>query len=343
MRWRRSGIPLPPAEPTPEEVFRRRRALLKAMGLAGMAGAVGPLLAACDLWGGETRQVEDTLVELRTLRSKPSPSFGPDRLDRAVTERRATAVVNNFYEFTTGKDVWRHVENFVTRPWRFEIGGLVERPVAFNVADIVAATALGDLEERLYRFRCVEAWAMAVPWIGVPFRRVIEAARPRPEARYVRLLSFLRPEQAPGQLPGTPYLRLWPYFEGLTLPEAMNETAFLAVGMYGHELPRQSGAPVRLVLPWKYGYKGPKSITRIELTSERPPTFWNALAPDEYDFWSNVDPDTPHPRWSQATERMLGTGERRPTLHFNGYGEFVAGLYAGLDKDDPRYGFGLHA
>ncbi|MFO7596541.1 MAG: protein-methionine-sulfoxide reductase catalytic subunit MsrP [Desulfocurvibacter africanus] len=343
MRWRKSSISLPSADPTPEEFFRCRRTLLKAMGLAGMAGTLGPLLAACDLWGRETRQVEDTLVELRTLKAVPNQTFGPEQLGQPLTERRATAVVNNFYEFTTGKDVWRYVEDFVARPWRFEVSGLVERPVTFDMADILAGKSLGELEERLYRFRCVEAWAMNVPWIGVPFHRVIEAARPRPEAKYVRLLSFLRPEQAPGQQSGAPYLRLWPYFEGLTLPEALNETALLAVGMYGHELPKQSGAPVRLVLPWKYGYKGPKSITRIELTAERPPTFWSALAPDEYDFWSNVDPDTPHPRWSQATERMLGTGERRPTLPFNGYGEFVAGLYAELDKNDPRYGFGLNA
>lgn len=330
-------MPLPPCEVTPEAIFLQRRALLKAMGLGLAGAAIGPLLAACDLWSSEVRDVEGTLVELKLLKARPDPRF---ELDRPLTGLKPAASVCNFYEFTESKAVWRHVQDFVTKPWSVRVGGLVENPLALDVTDIVEGRELGPLEERPCRFRCVEAWAMTVPWIGLPLRRVIEAARPRPQARYVRFTSFLRPEQAPNQRPGGPYQRLWPYVEGLTLPEAFNDAAFLAVGMYGRELPKQNGAPVRVIVPWKYGYKSPKSITAIELTAERPATFWNTLAPHEYGFFSNVDPATPHPRWSQATERLLGTGERVPTLPLNGYGEFVAHLYDGLDKSDPRHGFG---
>ena len=180
---------------------------------------------------------------------------------------------------------------------------------------------------------------MAVPWIGFPLSQLLEAAQPLPEARYVRFLSFLNREQASGQNAANTY-SMWPYFEGLTLPEAMNPLSFLAVGMYGHELPKQSGAPLRLILPWKYGYKGAKSLTRIELVANQPPTFWNTLIPHEYGFFSNVNPHKPHPRWSQATERMLGTGLRRPTLIYNGYGGYVKHLYQGMKESDPRFGFG---
>ncbi len=330
---------MPACEPTPEAAFHGRRTLLKAMGLGAAGVAVGPLLAARDLWSSEVRGVEGTLVELNLLKARPNPAFG---LDRPLTSLEQAASVCNFYEFTESKSVWRHVRDFVTRPWSVSVGGLVDNPLELDVADIISGKAFGALEERLYRFRCVEAWAMAVPWIGVALRRLIEAARPKAGARHVRFTSFLRPAQAPNQRPGGPYERLWPYFEGLTLSEAVNETAFLAVGMHGRELPKQNGAPVRVVVPWKYGYKSIKSVTAIELMAERPATFWNTLAPHEYDFFSNVDPAAPHPRWSQATERMLGTGERRPTLPYNGYGDYVAHLYAGMGKDDPRYGFGRH-
>ena len=231
---------------------------------------------------------------------------------------------NNFYEFSSAKDdVWKGVRNFRIQPWSLRVDGLVARPATFDVGELVRRM---PLEERVYRFRCVEAWAMVVPWTGFPLRALLERVEPRAGARYVRFESFDRPSEAPARRL-RPWLP-WPYTEGLTLAEATNELTFVATGAYGHPLPKQHGAPLRIVIPWKYGFKGPKSIVRITLTDERPATFWNTIAPDEYGFVSNIEPDVPHPRWSQKTERMLGTGERRPTLLYGGYGEWVAHLYA---------------
>jgi sulfoxide reductase catalytic subunit YedY len=203
-----------------------------------------------------------------------------------------------------------------------EVAGLVVRPRTYDIDDLVRAF---PLEERVYRHRCVEAWAMAVPWTGFPLAALIQSAEPLPAARFVRFVSFHRPSQAGGQSDRS---QPWPYNEGLTLDEATNELAFIATGMYGHPLLKQHGAPVRLVVPWKYGFKSAKSIVRVELTARQPATFWNTMAPHEYDFAANVNPDVPHPRWSQRTERMLGTDEVRPTQLYNGYGEWVAKLYA---------------
>ncbi|MBZ0251955.1 MAG: protein-methionine-sulfoxide reductase catalytic subunit MsrP, partial [Candidatus Methylomirabilis sp.] len=244
-------------------------------------------------------------------------------LDRPLTPRRIAATYNNFYEFTTDKaGVWRKVGKFTVRPWTVEIAGLCAKPKTWDVDDLVRAF---PLEERLYRFRCVEAWSMAVPWNGVPMATLLKTAEPKPEARFVRFVSFDRPSEAPGRRyqPWYP----WPYYEGLAIQEAMNELAFFAVGVYGEPLLKQHGAPFRAVVPWKYGYKSAKSIVRIELVAERPRTFWNDIAPDEYDFFSNVNPAVPHPRWSQATERDIATDERRPTMPFNGYEAQVGGLY----------------
>jgi sulfoxide reductase catalytic subunit YedY len=241
--------------------------------------------------------------------------------DRPLTAEVEAARYCNFYEFSSGKSVWRYVGPFRPQPWTVEVCGLVAKPKTYDIDDLIRAF---PLEQRVYRHRCVEAWAMVVPWTGFPLAALLAKAEPLPEARYVRFVSFHNPKVASNQgHSGLP----WPYNEGLTLAEATNELAFLATGMYGHPLLKQHGAPVRLVVPWKYGYKSAKSIVRIELTERRPATFWNTLQPTEYDFEANVNPAIPHPRWSQASEKMLGTWERRPTVLYNGYGEQVAGLY----------------
>ena len=214
-----------------------------------------------------------------------------------------------------------------TRPWTVAVDGLVEKPFEIGVDDLIRKM---PLEERLYRLRCVEAWAMAVPWTGFPLKALVDLARPLSSARYVRLQTFLNRAVASGQRQ-TWYP--WPYTEGVTVAEASNELAFLVTGAYGKPLVNQFGAPLRLALPWKYGFKSVKSIVRITFTEERPKSFWEALQPSEYGFWANVNPAVPHPRWSQASERILGTSETRPTVIYNGYGEYVAGLYTGLDKE----------
>lgn len=333
MRAKPTDLDLPPQEATPKEVFQDRRRFIKALGLAGVS--LGPW-AALSRWLDTPAHAQGaTLQGLADLRAAKDASF---KLDRPLTERKVAATFNNFYEFSSNKDVWKHVGKFKPMPWSFSVSGLVEYPRTYDVAEFIASQ---PLEERLYRFRCVEAWAMAVPWIGVPLRKIIEAAKPKPSARYVRFLSFLRPRQAPGQDRWLSRANdLWPYFEALTLPEALNDLALLTVGIFGQELPKQHGAPVRVILPWKYGFKGIKSLVRIELTEKRPETFWHALAPDEYGFFSNVNPEKPHPRWSQATEYMLGTNEVHDTKLYNGYGKWVAHLYEGMSEKDPRFGFG---
>jgi sulfoxide reductase catalytic subunit YedY len=211
------------------------------------------------------------------------------------------------------------------------IDGLVKTKMQFDVDDLV--TKIGGLEERLYRHRCVESWAMAVPWTGVPLANLIKFVNPNPEAKYLRMETFFDPEVAPGQKQSW---YPWPYVEGLTLAEAMNELTFLATGIYGKQMPEQNGAPIRLVAPWKYGFKSVKSISRFTFTNKQPVSFWEQLNNREYGFWANVNPDVPHPRWSQKTERLLGSNEKVPTVIFNGYGQQVAGLYKGLFSDDTR-------
>jgi sulfoxide reductase catalytic subunit YedY len=306
---------LPEHEATPESAFLNRRELLKKLGLASI-GSIA-LLSGC----GKAKQaaVQQQLAEadLQGLDYAQNQKF---MLDRPLTEESAAATYNNFYEFSSGKEVWRNVGSFNPYPWSVEIGGLVNNPQTLAIEDLLAKM---PLEERLYRHRCVEAWAMAVPWIGFPMQKIIEQVDPKPDAKYVKFSTFYRPKEAPLQTQGYP----WPYTEGLTIEEAANELTFLAVGIYGHELPKQHGAPIRLVLPWKYGFKSIKSIDKIEFTDQQPATFWNTLVPSEYDFLANVNPNIPHPRWSQATERMLGSGNRRKTLLYNGYAEYVAHLY----------------
>jgi sulfoxide reductase catalytic subunit YedY len=218
--------------------------------------------------------------------------------------------------------VRRLTGRFVISPWEIEVGGLIDKPAKLTVDDLVATM---PMEERVYRFRCVEAWSMIVPWTGFPLSKLIEKLNPKPEAKFIKFTTFMRPEQAPGfaDYPNYP----WPYTEGLRMDEAMNPLTLVVTGMYGKPLPKQNGAPIRIIVPWKYGYKSPKSIVRIDFVAEQPKTLWETLAPDEYPFESNVNPKVPHPRWLQSTERIIDTGNRVNTQLYNGYGDYVAKLY----------------
>ncbi|MFO1081227.1 MAG: protein-methionine-sulfoxide reductase catalytic subunit MsrP [Reyranellaceae bacterium] len=293
---------------TPESTYLRRRGLIAALGLGG---------AALALPGGASAQ------------GKADPSAGlypAKRNDRygvptPMTEERRATTYNNFYEFGTDKSIWRDAQKLETRPWTIKIGGLVEKPFEIGIDDLLAKV---QLEERVYRHRCVETWSMIVPWSGFPLRSLVELAKPTGSAKYVVMKTLSKPsvmfEQKDTLYP-------WPYTEGLAIDEATNDLAFIATGLYGKPMPKQNGAPLRLVTPWKYGFKGVKSIVSFDFTEQRPKTFWEALQSHEYGFWANVNPQVPHPRWSQATEKPLGGDERVPTLLYNGYAEFVAGLY----------------
>ncbi len=310
------GWEMPAHEATPAHVFENRRTFLKEMGFAGLG-----LLAGCGAQPeAETAPERPTPPDIAALYpARRNPAF---TLDRKLTDERVAASYNNFYEFTTDKEEVRNlVDNFRIRPWQLEVRGLVEKPRIYDVDDLVRRL---PLEERLYRFRCVEAWAMAVPWTGFTFKALIDEVKPLSAARYVRLVSFYKPDQARGQKLQKWYS--WPYYEALTMAEASNELTLLVTGIYGHELPKQHGAPIRLIAPWKYGFKSIKSIVQIEFLEEQPSTFWSD-ASAEYDFWANVDPEVPHPRWSQASERLIDTGERVPTQLYNGYAAYVADLY----------------
>ena len=254
--------------------------------------------------------------------------------ERPVTERLMASSYNNFYEFINQGDlkrVWPLTDAYKPFPWTIQVRGLIEdRRLDLDIVDLIRTM---DLEERLYRFRCVEAWSMTIPWTGFPLKRLIELCKPSNEANYVKFTCIMRKNELPGQATATWYP--WPYFESLRMDEALNELAFVATGMYGEPLPKQNGSPLRLVLPWKYGYKGPKAVTRIDFTRRQPGTFWNDLQPNEYGFLSNVNPNIPHPRWTQARERFLpreGVEEPMPTQIFNGYDEWVSDLY----PDEPR-------
>ena len=317
---------------TPEAVFWSRRQVLAALGLGTLAAAL-PLGCAAPAQDGEERGAAGRRLapatgaryaQLFPARRNPAYRVG----DRAITPAERACGWNNFYEFSTTKDaVWKLAAGYPAVPWRVEIAGLVARPQTLDLDDILKRI---PLEERVYRFRCVERWAMVVPWTGFPLSRLLDLAEPLAAGRFVRFVSFEDPARCPGLKASLSY-QPWPYHEGLRLDEARHDLAFVATGLYGRPLPMQNGAPLRLALPWKYGYKGAKSIVRIELLAERPATFWNQLAPVEYGFYSNVDPRKPHPRWSQAIEKDLGTLEDRPTIAYNGYGPQVAGLYDGKE------------
>jgi methionine sulfoxide reductase catalytic subunit len=313
---------------TPEAVYLSRRRLLAALGLGALAatGLPGFAAAAPKAPPVDPARLRDPAVGSRykdrfPARKNPAYTLG----GRPLTPEEKVARYNNFYEFTPTKDeVWRLAAGFPVVPWTLEVAGLVAQPRTYGLDDLFKL----PLEERLYRHRCVERWAMQVPWTGFPLKTLLDRAQPLGTAKYVRFVSFADPEHLPGVQETASYYP-WPYHEGLRLDEAMHPLAFVVLGSYGHPLPMQNGAPLRLHCPWKYGYKSPKSIVRIELVAQAPPTFWHALQPREYGFYSNVNPKKPHPKWSQELEQDLGTGEMRPTLLYNGYGPLVAGMYQG--------------
>jgi len=318
------GLKPPADEVTPEPLFRRRREFLRDS-LLFTATSAGVGLGLTSL--------------LRGGRAEPPPSAraaGAPELEVArgsafsTTETRTpfrdVTTYNNFYEFGLDKgDPARRAQDFRTRPWTVTIDGEVGKP---QTVDIDQLLKWFPLEERVYRMRCVEAWSMVIPWLGFPLADLLQRAEPTASARYVAFTTLLDPERLPEQ---KGRVLDWPYVEGLRLDEAMHPLTILAAGLYGRALPNQNGAPLRLVVPWKYGFKGIKSIVHIRLAREQPPTTWSAAAPDEYGFFANVNPDVDHPRWSQASERRIGELQRRPTLPFNGYAEQVASLYAGMD------------
>ncbi len=310
---RRAGWELPESEATPEGAFLNRRQLMAA-GAGLIAGAALPRLAAA--------QTPDPTLDLYP--AKRNEAF---KIDVPLTKAEDAANYNNFYEFGMSKDIVDASQRLATRPWSIQVDGLVEKPFEIGFDDLVRKL---PLEERLYRFRCVEAWAMAVPWTGIPLKSFVNLAKPLSGAKYIRFETFLNPRVAPGQ---NQRWYPWPYVEGLTIAEAANDLPLLVTGIYGKPLPTQHGAPLRLITPWKYGFKSVKSIRKISFVAERPKTFWEALQASEYGFWANVNPAVPHPRWSQASEQVLGSRDRRPTLIYNGYGEQVAGLYKGLEGE----------
>ena len=308
------SIPVRSSEITPKQVYLSRRDFMKAATVA--ASAV--LLTAC---------APSTSLEDESQAVTPSPmSTMTDEMGDTVNSYEEITNYNNYYEFTTDKQgVAGLAKDFTVAPWTIEVSGLVNKPKTFGIEDLLK---LFPQEERIYRLRCVEAWSMVIPWEGFALAGLLNMVEPTSDAKYVRFETVYRPEEMPGlKSPFYP----WPYQEGLRLDEAMNDLAILATGLYGEPNVPQNGAPIRLVVPWKYGFKSIKSIVKIELVSEQPATLWNTSAPGEYGFYSNVNPDVNHPRWSQASERRIGEINRRPTLPFNGYGEQVASLYAGMD------------
>ncbi|SCY68089.1 protein-methionine-sulfoxide reductase catalytic subunit MsrP [Microvirga guangxiensis] len=299
-----------PSEITPREVYLTRR--------QWMAGAAGLALAAALPEG---------------LEAAPLPAAkSPFSTDEKLTSREDVTSYNNFYEFGVDKsDPARNAKTLKTSPWTVKIDGLVGKPQEIGVEDLIKESTL---EERIYRMRCVEGWSMVIPWVGFPLADLIKRAEPLGSAKYIAFETANRPDEMSGLRSFLPVLD-WPYREGLRLDEAMHPLTILAVGLYGETLPNQNGAPIRLVVPWKYGFKGIKSITRISFVEKQPQTAWNMQAPNEYGFYANVNPSVDHPRWSQATERRIGEGglfaKRRQTLMFNGYAEQVASLYNGMD------------
>ncbi len=310
---RRKGWEMPEAQATDEHVALNRRAFVTGAAALG-SGLIGSAARA--------QAPASPIADL--FPAKKNPAF---TLDRPLTEESIASNYNNFYEFGSTKKIASAAQALKTRPWTVKIDGLVEKPLELDIDALIRAM---PMEERLYRFRCVEAWAMAVPWTGFPLRALLAQAKPLSGAKYLRMETFLDPKTAPGQKQSW---YPWPYVEGVTIEEAANDLALMVTGVYGKPLPNQFGAPIRLILPWKYGFKSIKSITRISFVAERPKSYWEALQSAEYGFWANVNPAVSHPRWSQASEEMIGTSERRPSVIYNGYGEFVAGMYVGKEKE----------
>ncbi|MEZ5669786.1 MAG: protein-methionine-sulfoxide reductase catalytic subunit MsrP [Alphaproteobacteria bacterium] len=312
----KKGWELPESAVTPEAVYLNRRAFMATAAAGTIAGAT--LLNARSAAADETEAWNGLYPVARNETYQ---------VDRELTPEGDALTYNNFYEFGSSKSIADRAQALTVRPWTITIDGLVEQEMTLDIDDLLARVSL---EERVYRHRCVEAWSMTVPWSGFPVSQLVEIARPLGSAKYLQMTTFEDPEVAPGQQQSW---YPWPYVEGLTMAEATNDLAFMVTGLYGKPVAKQNGAPLRLHAPWKYGFKSVKSIVNFRFTEERPHTFWEVINPDEYGFWANVNPEVSHPRWSQAYERVLHTGERVPTLLFNGYGEFVADLYAGMDDE----------
>ncbi len=317
------------SEVTPEALYLRRREFIKSAGLfaATTAAIGGGVLALTGSGKSKVKPPPDVAVPGQqpaaplTIAKK-----GEYVVDEALTPLDDVSTYNNFYEFGLDKgDPAQNAHTLRPRPWTVEIAGEVDQPRRIDLDALIKSV---DLEERIYRMRCVEAWSMVIPWLGFPLSALLKQVEPTSAAKFVAFTTLYDTEQMPGQKQRT---LDWPYVEGLRLDEAMHPLTLMAVGLYGKSLPNQNGAPLRLVTPWKYGFKGIKSIVKIELVRELPPTTWNQAAPGEYGFYANVNPDVPHPRWSQASERRIGELTRRKTLPFNGYGDQVASLYTGMD------------
>jgi sulfoxide reductase catalytic subunit YedY len=315
---RRRGWNVPESQVTPERFFLSRRALI-----AGGVGAltIGGYAAAQRV--SDVPSLPDPTADLYPAKANPTYP-----VDRALTEEKTVTTYNNFYEFGGDKYISGRAQALKIRPWTIKIDGMVEKPFEIGIDDLIRKM---PLEERVYRLRCVEAWSMTIPWTGFPVAKLVALAKPLSSAKYLQMETFKDASMAPGQRQ-TWYP--WPYTEGLTIAEANNDLAFLVTGVYGKPAPRQNGAPLRLAVPWKYGFKSVKSIVRFHFTDKRPKGYWEHLQAAEYGFWANVNPKVDHPRWSQATEEVIGAGGKRvPTLLFNGYGEWVADLYKGLENE----------
>jgi sulfoxide reductase catalytic subunit YedY len=318
-----------PSEITPKHLYLSRRRFIKWLGLGNQGDTTTATATAAPTEASETAtpaaKASPTPVAVETAAPLPTLSADADDMGNELTSLQAINSYNNYYEFTFSKEgVGKLAKDFQTVPWTVEVGGLVKNPKSYSMQELLGFTQ----QERIYRMRCVEAWSMVIPWIGFPLAELLAQVEPTSEAQYVRFEAPNRPDQMPNQsrsdLP-------WPYVEGLRLDEAMHDLTILATGIYGEPLLPQTGAPIRLVVPWKYGFKSIKSIVKIELVAEMPTSLWMAQAPHEYGFYANVNPDVPHPRWSQATERRIGENTRRKTLLFNGYEDEVAHLYEGMD------------
>lgn len=313
---------IPESRVTSETAYFTRRRFLKTLIKTGIGASLLPL-TACQ---SDSQKAVAQTLEKPPLKVQTNPLFA--KSDRPITDELLAGRYNNFYEFGGNKSIWPNAQNLPTEDWKVEVTGLVKNPRTYDLDQLKQTF---PLEERIYRFRCVEAWSMVLPWIGFPMKALLQDVEPTAQAKFVQFTSFYDPQITTGpafHLGALP----WPYTEGLRIEEMANDLAFFAVGIYGHELPKQHGAPIRAVLPWKYGFKGAKSIVKIEFVENQPSTYWNTLVPSEYGFLANVNPNKPHPRWSQATEKFISTGpnlswEIQETLPYNGYREFVASLY----------------
>jgi sulfoxide reductase catalytic subunit YedY len=309
-------------EVTPRNVYFNRRAFMRGGIVAASAGATALLYRKFN----GVKLIDNKGTPIAGV-VKPSP--GAYLAAEEPTPKLSILNYNNFYEFTTNKDgVAAAAKDFKVGNWKIEVDGLCRKPRTFDLADFLK---LGQPEERIYRHRCVEAWSMVIPWVGFPVKKLLDAVEPLGDAKYVAMQTLFDPTRYPNQ--SNKDVLDWPYVEGLRIDEAMHPLAIFATGLYGEELPAQDGAPVKLVVPWKYGFKGIKAIVKISLVAQQPPTTWNKYAPNQYGFFANVNPNHPHPRWSQASELRIGESSRRATLPFNGYAEQVASLYKGMDLD----------